>query len=326
MATEHENWLKHVSLNVNKKRGVIVGSRAIRKGKFGDDNYPVPVDPNAPPAQGGIDASAVPSGNSLNLPGGVDIPVDPNYSATGGYQPNIVEGGATRMTLPGGVAPPITQYIPPPSPSSSSTGGYVSAGDDLLGGLSSSLPGDISSAIPVASKIVDAASKVVSAGGQPGDVLKQAVALVSGGASGPALSAAAKAVAPQAQTAFNTGVAIVNGVAKGAIPPPGSTPAASAAYLAAHGLQGAPVAVKTAVATVLANHPASRPGLATGVAHARKGLLNGIPWVEDAKLTLPVVGLGVVGFLLGGWPIAIGGALVGVAYDLKASKTPKVGI
>ena len=117
--------------------------------------------------------------------------------------------------------------------------------------------------------VVSAGAKAMSAAGQPAAAYQQGAALAAQGASGPALAAGLAAQAPEAQTAFNGGVALVNGAAK-AVAPPGLSPAGQAGFLTAHGMVGAPPAVKGAIATALAQTPAVRGGLAAGIASVNK--------------------------------------------------------
>jgi hypothetical protein len=111
--------------------------------------------------------------------------------------------------------------------------------------------------------VIETAAQIVSAAGSSGDALKTGAALAQQGASGPALAAAAAAHTAAAVAAFNTGVAIVNGATKTLLIE-GMSSAGTAGYLAAHGMKGAPPAVKEAIAGVLLNSPAAKAGLAAG--------------------------------------------------------------
>jgi hypothetical protein len=121
----------------------------------------------------------------------------------------------------------------------------------------------------VAAVVVDAASQVVAAAGQPAEALQTGAALAGQGASGPALAAGLATAGQAGQTAFNTGVALVNGAAK-AIPPAGMSPQGQAGYLIAHGIVGAPPEVKGAIASVIAQSPVAKAGLIAGMAVVRK--------------------------------------------------------
>lgn len=129
------------------------------------------------------------------------------------------------------------------------------------------LTNSVSSQITAA--VVSAGAKAMSAAGQSAAAYQQGAALAAQGASGPTLAAGLAAQAPEAQTAFNGGVALVNGAAK-TVAPPGMSPAGQAGFLTAHGMVGAPPAVKGAIATALAQTPAVRGGLATGIATVSK--------------------------------------------------------
>ena len=124
---------------------------------------------------------------------------------------------------------------------------------------------------PIPAAIVNAAAQVVSAAGGSAEALKTGVSLAQQGASGPALQAAHNAMSEAGKTAFNAGVAIANGATQ-VSPPVGSSPAAKAGYLMAHGLQGAPPEVKAAVATAIVNSPAARSGMAAGIASVHKSI------------------------------------------------------
>jgi hypothetical protein len=250
--SEFEGWFTNVSRNVGRSRNSVAKARA----GFGTDMGPA----------GGADASTS---------DGSDASVANNVAADG--------SGTVYTTSTPDISTGDNTSLQAPSPDNSGNSGMANASSSgnsatfnnpppatgatgLLGSYTDSTTG----VNQVTNAVVDAAGQAAAAAGQPASAVKQGVDAAKSGASGPTLDATQASVAPNGQAAFQTGVAIVHGATQTQAPQ-GASPAATAGHLAAHGVKGAPTAVKDNVSKVAAASPAMRGGFMAAIA----GILNG---------------------------------------------------
>jgi hypothetical protein len=223
--------------------------------------------------------------------------------------------------------------------------GALASPDPIGDVLTSPVVGAITSALsPVVNAAMPgAAGATAAATATPTPAVQQGIDAAKAALSGPQLTQARAAITPAALPAFDAGVALAAGAAKfGKNMPAGFTPAQQSGWLIAHGINGAPADVKTAVIAAIAKIPDLRKGALVAIEGIKKGIhpshlmgdellkskleFGGLGLAVGAAVGAGIGTLAAVPLLVPAIAAALGGAAIGWwRADVDAKKPGNAG-